>query len=378
MKKSKGKRLQKLLIPLGIIAVAIIVAAIASGNTPYIPTLSASPCDGEVVSLLDGKVYEFASNYTKECSDGKYNHSDMYFPIPAAFGWENTQDSALYYTFEISRNGDMSGASEYFCPGTNIEIADLFMGTDYYYRITAHYGDKDVKSRIFNIKTDYLPRTITIDGVSNTRDIGGYYTADGKHRIKQGMIYRSGFVDNITELGKKQALGTYGINFDLDLRGSETAITFSPISDTIGYQREDAPFYAFGASGISSPEYKEALINEIKVFANPENYPILVHCSLGRDRTGTICFLINGLCGVSEKDLFMDYEMSFFSVVGSDDTGTPATKVGGDLQSLYDYIAGYSESEVLSEDIEAFMTKYLGITDEEIASIRSTLVEEVA
>ena len=378
MKTQKNKGLFRVMAVVVMIAAIITVIAVLAAGSAYVPKIASDTANGETISLLEGNVYEFASDYTKECSAGKYNYSDMYFPKDAEFSWTNSADGALYYTFSISRNADMSDAAEYFCPDTKVTVSDLFMGTKYYYRITAHYENKDVKSRIFDITTDYLPRTIKLDGVSNSRDIGGYLTVDGTHRIKQGMIYRSGVVDNITDLGKKQALGTYGINFDLDLRGSETDITTSPISADIGYQRENAPYYASGSSGIISPDYKDALINEVKVFANPDNYPILVHCSLGRDRTGTICFLINGLCGVGELDLFMDYEMSFFSVMGSDDSGTPAKKVGEDFQSLYDYISDYSESEVLSEDIEAFMKEYLGITDEEISSIRNTLLEEMA
>ena len=43
------------------------------------------------------------------------------------------------------------------------------------------------------------------------------------------------------------------------------------------------------------------------IFGNKDNYPIVMHCSIGTDRTGMLAFLINSLLGVSEEDLYKDY-----------------------------------------------------------------------
>ena len=53
-------------------------------------------------------------------------------------------------------------------------IEDLFMGTKYYYQVIAQFENKTVKSQIFSFETSYLPRTIDVEGISNTRDAGGY------------------------------------------------------------------------------------------------------------------------------------------------------------------------------------------------------------
>ena len=42
---------------------------------------------------------------------------------------------------------------------------------------------------------------------------------------------------------------------------------------------------------------------------------LLLHCSIGTDRTGVICFLINALLGVSEEDLYKDYLFSMFGMI---------------------------------------------------------------
>jgi hypothetical protein len=219
-----------------------------------------------------------------------------------------------------------------------------------------------------------------VEGVSNTRDIGGYFTEDGKYQVKQGMVYRGGEVDaswgSITDGGKEKLLYTYGIKTDLDLRGAD--LPSSPINDentVLNYVNVSAPYYY----GIVQSEYKEALITEIKTFANPDNYPIYLHCSLGRDRAGTLAFLINALLGVSEADLYRDYEMSFFSVNGFADAAQGSGKIPvllNNLDVLYDYLMGLG-GDTLAENTEAFMRGYLGITEEEISSIRNIMLEEI-
>ena len=115
------------------------------------------------------------------------------------------------------------------------------------------------------------------------------------------------------------------------------------------------------------------------MFAEKDNYPIYAHCSLGRDRTGTVCFLLNALCGVGEKDLYMDYELSFMSAMGCLDNQPPRNMLDGTTAfgGLYNYINTYEGMEgTLAEKTEAYLID-LGITQDEIDSIRSILLEEV-
>ena len=349
-------------------------------------SLITSKQQGKTIALLGGDIYLFASNYTKffakEFAVGDFK-VDRYAPKAAKLTWENQRDGALYYTVKVGDDKELSNADSYVVSDTSVEIEYLYAAKQYYYQIYAHYDNDEVlKSRVFNFRTADLPRTVFVEGVSNTRDLGGRLTVDGMHRIKQGMIYRGGEVEkgwgNITEEGKRVMVQELGIKTDLDLRNA-IMLTESPIDASLNYVNVSAPYY-LGSNGITSADYKDALTTEVRTFANPDNYPIYLHCSLGRDRAGTLSFLISALLGMSEMDLYRDYEMSFFSVNGWADANQGAGKfdelVPAAFTSLYNYIKNYDKG-TLAENTEAFMKKHLGITQAEIDTIREVMLEEI-
>ena len=362
----------------------------AETTTPFVPTISAEPYSGEEVNLLEGDILEYASNYVPgksarylpaDFGPGNDYREDDFAPVSMWLSWKS-EEGVQYYTVKISTKADLSEFVGYITLDTTLELTDLFAGTDYYYQIIAQYANKTVKSQIFTFHTANLIRTIELEGVSNTRDIGGYYTIDGTKRIRQGMVYRGAKLENITAAGREKALNVYGIKTDLDLRGEASS---SPLGSSVKFINVSGPYYTGADTGIESVAdsskahwsgtYREALIQEIKTFADPANYPIYVHCSVGRDRTGTIVGLINALCGVGELDLSMDYEASYFSERGSTTGLWPQERLRL-FNSIFTYVKKYKK-DTLSENVEAFMLD-LGITAEEIASIRSILLEEVA
>ena len=348
----------------------------ADGDVTYAPSITADPSNQIEVPLLSGDIYEVCKNYEYYITDSyNKNNADVFAPTPLTISWES-DNAPLYYIFEISTSADMSNAESFVTFDSSITFKYLFMGYKYYYQIQAKFEDGIVKSRIFKFSTSYLPRTIYVDdNVSNTRDWGGYLCEDGKHRVKQGIVYRGGKLEDITEAGKKVMLTDLGIKTDLDTRGDGTAGTaISPLGEGVNYIETTGPYY-LGTTGIDSDSYRDALLTEIRAFANPDNFPIYVHCSLGRDRTGTICFLINALLGVDKTDLYRDYEISMMSTTGRLDGQNAIYMVGTAFTRLYNYIDNYSYG-TLAQSTEQFMLD-IGITAEEIAAIRQNMLEEV-
>lgn len=358
-----------------------VTIAQAEGDIEYTPVIDGNP-NKVKLPLLSGDIYTVSANYER-CITDNYNldYSDHFAPTPLVVSW-TSEEEPLYYTFDISLNKSMLNAESYLTYENSITLSNLFMGKNYYYRISAKYEDKLIKSRVFEFETEYLPRTVLVDqNVSNTRDWGGYNAIDGS-RMRQGIVYRGGEIDSITEQGKDVMLRDLGIKTDLDVRGDgATPKTESPLGEDVNYIEVKGPYYVAGyGSGIDlEGVYREGLVTAIKAFANADNFPIYVHCSLGRDRTGTLCFLIQALLGVGEEDIYRDYELSMMSRTGKDKynaNSRASYMVNFPFRTLYDYIKNYEKGKTLQQNAEAFLIS-IGITRAEIRDIKNNMLEEV-
>ena len=287
---------------------------------------------------------------------------------------------ADYYRVYLSTDENFFDYESYLVNGTSISLNHLYVGTKYYWMVVAtqvvdgeEVNSYAVPTRSFT--TELTPRCFRIEGVSNTRDIGGLDCKNG-YRIKQGMIYRGGKLEKISDAGKDYFRNYIGITTDLDLRtpGEGGAGSGSPLGSDINYINIDGRYYV-SSKGISNEEGKKIFAQEVRLFANPDNYPFYIHCSLGRDRTGTLVFVIEALLGVTKLDLFMDYELSIFSVTGTQDNAS-IDAIRYNIESTYKYINSNYSGANFSEKTENYLLS-IGITEEEIQTIRDLLLEEV-
>jgi protein tyrosine/serine phosphatase len=47
-----------------------------------------------------------------------------------------------------------------------------------------------------------------------------------------------------------------------------------------------------------------------KVLAEKSNYPVLIHCSAGKDRTGLVVAMLQVICGLQRADVIQHYAIS--------------------------------------------------------------------
>ena len=335
-----------------------------------------SPLDGKTVSLANNEVVAFLEDYETGLSAEYATGEDHFAMRGVDLKWESEED-AEEYEVSVSTDKKLKNSAVYTTENTRLHLDDLFVNTQYYWQIAAKVdGEKTAQSKIYSFKTHATPRTISIDGVSNTRDIGGKKTDSGK-KVKQGMIYRGAYLDEITETGIAQALETYGIKTDLDLRNAQegTAGMISPLGNGGKYLQYSCPYY-LGENGIDNQANWGNLANAIKVFADEENYPVFFHCSLGRDRTAAVAMLLEGLLGMSLEDMTIDYEMSFFSRRACIDGAEPRNMV-----NLFVNMCAYLDSRYKgSEDgFSAYCEDFLleiGVTQKEIDAIREIMLED--
>lgn len=125
---------------------------------------------------------------------------------------------------------------------------------------------------------------------------------------------------------------------------------------------------------------KENIAKAIRVFVNASNYPILVHCVHGKDRTGLIVMLLQSLCGVPKQSIVKDYTES--------DQELKKGKEANELK-MADYLKHDAVIAAVPTDCEGALEhieeKYgsvegylenCGVTREEIQKTRTNLLHE--
>lgn len=258
-------------------------------------------------------------------------------------------------------------------------------------------------------------RLLPLEGGRNFRDLGGYQTETGQS-VRWGHLYRSGVMSELTD--KDYAyLDDLGIKVICDLRtareradeptawkGSEVEyITFpDPTSDdSMGlmavFQDPDvtpemvsqtmADAYA-GIAEDQTPAYRE-MFDRLAA----GEVPLAFNCSAGKDRTGIGAALLLSALGVPRDTVIADYALSevyvdYMEAFAGDDAELDEDSPYAFLAKLPpELIAPLMRSdpfyiETALADIEgeygsvmAFLKEEVDVTDEELASIRSQLLQ---
>lgn len=327
----------------------------------------------EEISLVDAAISTYMDKENVLSANDVYGNFKGYERrvdegLPVEFSFEVTglpsgvlvKDGIL----EVSRNSDYTEAREFpvMGHGQTVEIYHLFVGTQYYYRLTLNLNNNSVVGTNGEFITKTTPRFLKIDGIKNMRDFGGWKVVNGK-TVKQGLLYRGTELDGAIESGYRltpQGLSdmtkVLGIRFDMDLRPA--SVNTNRV-DALG---SNIPHKYYGVSYHSDALKKGGNETMCRIFsdlADKNNYPIYMHCTYGRDRTGTICYLLDGILGVSKEDAFKEYELSAFT-----DSFTDVEEFK-EFRNTIDSFKGTT----FQQKVENYLLS-VGVTSAEINSIR--------
>ena len=292
-----------------------------------------------------------------------YDTCDDFAPINNVLQWSYAKEADSYtVNLALDKNFTKVVFTD-TVEETSVHLGNtLYAGTDYYWQVIANDGSSQTRSEIFEFSTKAGTRTVDIDGVSNTRDEGGYQTPEG--RTVQGILYRSARLDDITDEGR-ETVAKLGIKTDLDLRLAGEGMP-NPLG--INYvQALAAPNYY---NGIDTESGKDSVKTIFQTLANKDNYPIVLHCSVGRDRTGTAIALMNALLGVEEQTIINEYMLSVFAYTSCWYKGDEA--LFNNIKGLMTYIKTF-EGETLSKQTENLLLN-AGVTAEEIQSVKDIML----
>jgi protein-tyrosine phosphatase len=242
-------------------------------------------------------------------------------------------------------------------------------------------------------------RRLRCEPCLNVRDVGGYQTSDGA-TIRWRTLLRG---DNLCRLSPEgsAALLEHGLRTVIDLRYiaelEEAVHPFGPLgahTGVVDYRHlplrhpDDAELDAAYQACQSLAEIYQVYLDWggrrfaaiMRAFANAPEGAVIVHCHVGKDRTGIVVALLLALAGVPAETIIADYALS-----------------AGYLQPLFEESKAanpevndtlwYSKPETMQSWLERLETvhggaeQYLlaaGLTLEEIERLRSRLREEPA
>ncbi|KAF2156858.1 hypothetical protein K461DRAFT_317050 [Myriangium duriaei CBS 260.36] len=270
---------------------------------------------------------------------------------------------------------------------------------------------------------DPPPGVVKFDNIVNFRDVGLYTCAISKtQRIKPHLLYRSARPDLASPSDLSTLTGSLAIHtiFDLRTRTEQTSLSPpNPPSSSIPTSRinltgllfrlrlmSHLPFLSIlsviwlfltrqrlaairvlatvmgprGLSGMAEDTLSASWREIREVFARlaePEAWPVLVHCTQGKDRTGLVVLLLSLLAGVELSACQSDYMLSQRELQSDRDERLADSRKYGLPEAFVDcedgwveHVVGYINSRW--GGVEAYLA-WCGVPDNQVRFVKDTL-----
>jgi protein tyrosine/serine phosphatase len=181
------------------------------------------------------------------------------------------------------------------------------------------------------------PDWIDLDGTANTRDVGGLPTTDGRRTARRRLL-RSDNLQDLSAEDVRRLVDDYGVRTVADLRADievraagpgpmtrEPLVTVEQLSlfpersrSAVAGDGRDVPPWELrpvtgrGFSGLYLgflAERADSVLAALRMIAYRQG-ATLVHCTAGKDRTGTLVALALSDAGVEREAIVADYAAS--------------------------------------------------------------------
>jgi protein-tyrosine phosphatase len=231
-------------------------------------------------------------------------------------------------------------------------------------------------------------RAIPFSRVFNFRDLGGYPTADGR-TVAWRRLFRS---DDLSRLASDdiERFAALGIRTVIDLRRPTEIAELGrmPAFAGVDYRHihlvhqlwpptqhtglDERIAFLIDRYRDLAIEAGEGIGEALRLIAEADAAPLVVHCIAGKDRTGIVAALTLYLLGVDHDTIVRDYTLSepadsaIRAVLGREPSRVavaPAAAMRGFLAWLREHHGS----------VEAYV-KSIGVTDDHIAAMRAHLL----
>jgi len=265
-----------------------------------------------------------------------------------------------------------------------------------------------------------VSKRIDLEGLYNTRDLGGMIGAEGK-KIKSGMLYRSGQLSTASESDTVFLKDHIGLVVDFrtgkevsekpDVTWEGVQNIWNPILEeaALGVTRESSTDKQVSKADIMLDPAKATAFmchtyqsfftdfglsqyeKFVRMVLNNDNKATLWHCTTGKDRVGFASVIIQTILGVSKTDIVEDYLSTNLYASGEIQKMAGYMKMQmhlpeitegmmGAMQAMFgvkeEYIQTiYSMIDEKFGSFENFLSKGLHLTDADIQSMRAKYLE---
>lgn len=265
-------------------------------------------------------------------------------------------------------------------------------------------------------------QSINLKSVGNARELGGYYTINGK-KIKHGVLLRTAELNKISSEDLTRLTKDYNLSVIADLRMSyEAAAKPDPVIDGVKYVNlrvidEDLyrktlekklnmegnamerlklivdsgiVSYDMYINFISTDSGKKAYREFFRELINlPPERSLLFHCTQGKDRTGLASMLILSALGASEEIILEDFMLTnIFNTDLIAGQRKMLSSRGMKESELEKYMIVLDEvnPKLMNKVLEwlkenygsplGYITKELGVSEAEIEALKAKFLED--
>ena len=243
---------------------------------------------------------------------------------------------------------------------------------------------------------DSHPRNLGFSATYNFRDVGGYAGLDGR-TVRWRRLFRSDALHRIGD-ADAEAFARLGVRTVIDLRRPFEIERYGRVAERYGVDYRNLVLDHVDWEEVAHPEDvvherwladrylnfaedgRAALLESLRVIADPVQAPVIVHCMAGKDRTGTVCALALALLGVSDEDIAADYALTtaaMNSLTAYLMEKHPSAVLGN--EHMFDsppaaMLMFLDDLRALHGTVEDYVRE-IGLTDQEITSMRGHLLE---
>jgi protein-tyrosine phosphatase len=157
--------------------------------------------------------------------------------------------------------------------------------------------------------------SLSVPGALNFRDTGGLPA--GTTTTRSGVLYRSGNLFRVDDDGRR-ALGDLGLRRIIDLRDDDEVRSEPTVLGDLLIPTQRVPLFLGSVASLFRADMSlESMYRSLVDDSAPRvlevvrgviaEQPVLVHCTIGKDRTGVTIALILAAAGVDEDAVVADY-----------------------------------------------------------------------